>query len=130
MKGWKRVLAWSLSLILDGGSAAAHEIYTGLYSHKGQLCCGGNDCFLTEYREVKSHFEFETKEHKWILIPQDEITFLPVPGDDLTKGTPHRAHMCYRDVTDEDKMRSPGRIFSGDGQDIFLYCAFIPPGPT
>ena len=106
-----------------------HEIYTNLHGKDGQLCCGGDDCAVTIYRERRGHYEFQERSGAWVEIPQDRITFLPIPNDDpLTHPVgdeEHRAHLCYRDATTNDRM--------GGGQvnvfgDIFLYCAFIPPG--
>ena len=31
--------------------ASAHDIYTGVKGKDGLLCCGGNDCAATTYRE-------------------------------------------------------------------------------
>jgi hypothetical protein len=105
-------------------SVGAHEIYTGLHGRNGQLCCGGNDCAATVYRERGGRFEFLTREEQWIAIPQERITFLPIPGDPPADDS-HHAHLCYRSATDSDRMgSSSSNVFEG----IFLYCAFIPPG--
>ncbi len=102
----------------------AHDIYTGVHGNNGQLCCGGNDCAATEYRENGGRFEFLTRESEWIEIPEERITFLPIPGDPPTDNS-HRAHLCYRTATDVDRLGpAAGNVFDG----IFLYCAFIPPG--
>jgi len=105
-------------------AASAHDIYTGLHDKAGQLCCGGNDCAVTSYRENGDHYEFLTRERRWVQIPEDRITFLPVPGDKESMDA-HRAHLCYRAATDNDKAANSSNIFD----DILLYCAFIPPGP-
>jgi len=102
----------------------AHDIYTGLHDKAGQLCCGGNDCAVTSYREIGDRFEFLTRERRWVAIPEDRITFLPVPGDKESTDS-HRAHLCYRPATDSDKASNSSNIF----EDIWLYCVFIPPGP-
>ena len=71
-------------------------------------------------------FEFLTRESRWIAIPSDRITFLPIPGDPPSDDL-HRAHLCYRHATDEDrKAATRSNVF----EDIYLYCAFIPPGST
>jgi hypothetical protein len=90
----------------------------------GQLCCGGYDCAATSYREEGGHFEFLTREKRWVAIPEDRITFLPIPGDKDSVET-HRAHLCYRAANDNDRVSNPANVF----EDILLYCAFIPPGP-
>jgi hypothetical protein len=59
-----------------------------------------------------------------VAIPQARITFLPIPGDEPS-ADPHRAHLCYRRASDEDRK---GPWSSNVFGDIFLYCAFIPPG--
>jgi hypothetical protein len=106
--------------------AQAHEIYTGLHGKNGQLCCVGDDCAATIYRERGGGFEFLTREGVWVAIPVDSITFLPVPGDAPSDNT-HHAHLCYRGATDGD--RTSGRVDRVFGP-IFLYCAFVPPGAT
>jgi hypothetical protein len=120
-----------LCLALGGALAAAplssisaHDIYTGVKGKNGALCCGGNDCAATVYRERAGRFEFLTREQEWIEIPQERITFLPIPGDPPNDDT-HHAHLCYRSATESDR-RGGGstNVF----ESIFLYCAFIPPG--
>ena len=105
-------------------SAGAHDIYTGVHGKNGQLCCGGSDCAATSYRERAGEFEFLTREQRWVTIPEDRITFLPIPGDRLD-GDTHRAHLCYRPATGADRI---GSLASNVFGDIYLYCAFIPPG--
>jgi hypothetical protein len=120
-----------LSAVLGGALAIAplshgnaHDIYTGVHDKDGRLCCGGNDCAATSYREDGGQFEFLTRESRWITIPAERITFLPVPGDPPADDS-HHAHLCYRHATDED--REGGYSYNVFG-DIYLYCAFIPPG--
>ncbi len=105
-------------------AAGAHDIYTGVRGKNGQLCCGGNDCAATSYRESGGHFEFLTREQRWVAIPEERITFLPIPGDRNDSDT-HHAHLCYRPATDLDRL---GPLASNVFGDIYLYCAFIPPG--
>jgi hypothetical protein len=107
-------------------SVSAHDIYTGVYGRNGQLCCGGNDCASTFFRERGGSFEFLTREREWIPIPAERITFLPIPGDPPNDDS-HHAHLCYRSATDNDRL---GVASSNVFRDIFLYCAFIPPGST
>jgi hypothetical protein len=105
-------------------AAGAHDIYTGVYGKNGQLCCGGNDCAATYYRERGGSFEFLTREQQWIAIPAERITFLPIPGD-APNDDSHHAHLCYRSATDGDRLGIGSQnVFDN----IFLYCAFIPPG--
>lgn len=110
-------------------AAHAHDIYTGVYGKGGQLCCGGSDCAVTSYRERGGEFEFLTRERHWISIPAERITFLPIPGDPPSNDS-HKAHLCYREPSagGYDTVYSPSNVFTGDGQSIFLYCAFIQPG--
>jgi len=104
--------------------ASAHDIYTGVKGKDGLLCCGGNDCAATTYRERAGKFEFLTREQRWVEIPEERITFLPVPGDPPSDDT-HRAHLCYRPARDADREGwSATNVFG----DIYLFCAFIPPG--
>jgi hypothetical protein len=105
-------------------SVCAHDIYTGVHGKNGQLCCGGDDCAATSFRERGGQFEFLTRERQWIAIPQERITFLPVPGDPPNDDS-HHAHLCYRSATDNDRL---GLAASNVFSDILLYCAFITPG--
>ncbi len=114
-----------LALVHASGSAAsAHDIYTGVKGRNGQLCCGGSDCAATSYRESGGRFEFLTRERRWVSIPEERITFLPIPGDRDDSDT-HHAHLCYRQATESDRL---GPMASNVFEDIYLYCAFIPPG--
>ncbi len=106
-------------------AVSAHDIYTGVHGKNGQLCCGGTDCAVTSYREHGGRFEFLTRERQWIEIPEERITFLPIPGDPPDNSDDHHGHLCYRSATDSDRL---GPASSNVFEDIFLYCAFIPPG--
>jgi hypothetical protein len=106
-------------------AVSAHDIYTGVHGKNGQLCCGGTDCAVTSYREHGGRFEFLTRERQWIEIPAERITFLPIPGDPPDNSDGHHGHLCYRSATDSDRL---GPASSNVFEDIFLYCAFIPPG--
>jgi len=101
----------------------AHEIYTGVHGKDGQICCGGDDCAATIFRERGDRYEFLSREGHWIFVPVDRITFLPIPGDPPSPDG-HRAHLCYRNPGRYD---APESLVGGDGQTIHLYCAFIPP---
>ena len=105
-------------------AVSAHDIYTGVHGKGGQLCCGGNDCAATSYREQGGHYEFLTREQRWVSIPQERITFLPIPGDPPAEDS-HHAHLCYRSATESDRL---GPMATNVFEDIYLYCAFIPPG--
>jgi hypothetical protein len=117
-------VACALALSALPERALSHDIYTGVHDRTGQLCCGGNDCAATTYRERGGRFEFLTREERWVAIPEDRITFLPIPGD-KSAGDGHNAHLCYRPATEIDRM---GASASSVFETIFLYCAFIPPG--
>jgi hypothetical protein len=138
--GWILGLAVAIVILSFWGprQALGHEIYTGVHGKNGQLCCGSNDCSVTVYRETGDKFEFLTRENHWVNIPEERITFLPIPGDVLSntdyRDSPngdelHRAHLCYRQVMDVDAHGAmASNVMIGDGQNIYLYCAFIPPG--
>jgi hypothetical protein len=96
------VLALSLAWLMPT-LARPHDIYTGVYGKDWQPCCGGEDCSATRYRERGGSFEFLTRENEWIAIPNDRITFVPVPGDPRSDGN-DRAHLCYRAATQSDRM--------------------------
>ncbi len=105
-------------------AVSAHDIYTGLRSKTGNLCCGGDDCAATTYRERAGNFEFLTREQQWIAIPEERIIFLPIPGDPPSNDG-HHAHLCYRSATDYDRT---GPYATNVFDSIYLFCAFIPPG--
>jgi hypothetical protein len=122
----RRAILIFASLLLDASPASPHDIYEGVHGKGNQLCCGGNDCAATTYREHGGQFEFLTREQKWVAIPMERITFLPIPGDPPSNDA-HHAHLCYRAASDDDRN---GPWSSNVFGDIFLYCAFIPPGAT
>jgi hypothetical protein len=62
-------------------AAFAHEIYGGGHGRDNQLCCCANNCNPTWYREEGQHKEFLTHEKHWVTIPQDRITFPPIPNE-------------------------------------------------
>lgn len=117
-------VAIRLSAILFSTSAHAHDIYSGIHGRGGQLCCGGDDCAATVWREKGGDFEFLTREKTWVAIPAERITFLPIPGDSDEDADPHRGHLCYRAANQTDRADRADNVFG----DIYLYCAFIPPG--
>jgi len=106
--------------------ALAHDIYTGLHGKNNLLCCGGSDCAPTIYRETGDKYEFLTREGEWVKIPEERITWLPIPGDKVDDPETHRAHLCYRRALDGDHSVS-GALENVFGP-IYLYCAFISPG--
>jgi hypothetical protein len=119
-----RAVLGSALIVASCSAASAHDIYTGVKGKNGQLCCGGDDCAATSYRERGDRYEFLTREAQWVAIPQERITFLPIPGD-RPDGDQHRAHLCYRAATDGDRV---GPMSTNVFDSIYLYCAFIPPG--
>ena len=122
--GFLHAAAIAALLVATQSSVRAHDIYTGVRGKTGMLCCGGSDCAATTYRESGGRFEFLTREAEWIEIPQQRIIFLPIPGDPPSNDS-HHAHLCYRTATDYDRAQGASEnVFS----DIYLYCAFIPPG--
>jgi hypothetical protein len=124
MKALSRIALGGALAAASFSSLDAHDIYTGVHGRNGQLCCGGDDCAATFYREHGGGFEFLTRERQWITIPAERITFLPIPGDPPNDDS-HHAHLCYRSATDDDRAGlASSNVFEG----IFLYCAFIPPG--
>ena len=120
-----------LCLVIFGAfvhRAFPHDIYSGVYSN-GRLCCGGDpvtgDCGPTQWSLRDGQYFIRSREGKWIHVPQDQITFLPVPGDEKYANIDHLAHLCYRLPNSTDKAED---LLSGEGEQIHLYCAFIPPG--
>jgi hypothetical protein len=126
MNAFLRVALGGVLAAASSYAVSAHDIYTGVHGKNGQLCCGGNDCAATSFRERGGHYEFLTREQQWVAIPQERITFLPIPGD-RPDGDSHYAHLCYPPAHDEDRV---GAFSSNVFEDIYLYCAFIPPGST
>jgi hypothetical protein len=106
----------------------AHDIYTGVRGKEGQLCCGDSDCFSTIYRERGEVFEFRKRDGNWVQIPQNQIIFLPVPGDRGDDFETHRAHLCYRQIPAGDYYSNAAKVHIFG--DIYVFCAFIPPGRT
>ena len=125
MKALFRATLSGALLAASFSAASAHDIYTGVHGKNGQLCCRGTDCAVTSYREHGGRFEFLTRERQWIEIPEERITFPPIPGDPPDNSDGHHGHLCYRSATDSDRL---GPASSNVFEDIFLYCAFIPPG--
>lgn len=115
-------LLMGLEMAAEVDGARAHEIYTGLHGKDGQLCCGADDCSRTSYRVRGVRFEFLTREAKWVAIPSDRISFVPLPGDETADD--HTGHLCYRIANDGDRAGEPENVFD----DIYFYCAFIAPG--
>lgn len=123
---WAATLAAMFALAGFGaGRAHAHDIYTDIHGKDQQLCCGSSDCSATSWRERRGRYEFLTRERAWVEIPEDRITFLPVPGEPADP-PPNFAHLCYRSATETDRINHPENVFG----DILLYCAFIKPGAT
>ena len=128
-----RALGLAISLFaIGGGDVAAHDIYSGVHGKTGQLCCGGDpvtgDCAPTQWALRDGRYFLRSREGHWIEIPAERIDFLPVPGDEKYDEIPHLAHLCYREARETDSALNGERLFSGEGQTIFLYCAFIKPG--
>ena len=125
-RSWLGAAAGAVAVLFAAFPAISHEIYTGVTGKDGQLCCGAADCSATIYRENGGTFEFLTREHEWVEIPADRITFEPIPGDETPAADAHRAHLCYRPATNFDRLTpyQRGNVFG----DIYLWCAFIPPG--
>ena len=123
---WLGAEVSAITVLFAAFPAISHEIYTGVTGKDGQLCCGAADCSATIYRENGGTFEFLTREHTWVEIPADRITFEPIPGDETPAADEHRAHLCYRPATNFDRLTpyKRGNVFG----DIYLWCAFIPPG--
>jgi len=119
-------VAVAVGLLALTKPAVAHDIYTNTHGRDGQLCCGDNDCSPTQWRVVDKVYQFLSREGHWISVPEDRITFLPLPGD-VSSGDTHRAHLCYKAPPVGPPM-SPDRLMHGDGQTILFYCAWIPPG--
>lgn len=117
-----RAIAIACVALLAAGPALAHDIYTGVKGKDGQLCCGGTDCAKVEYhiKGAGAEFQVSISRNEWVWIPNDRITFLPVPGDP-DQGD---AHLCSRPATDGDRINQPEKVFGT----IYLYCAFLDPG--
>lgn len=118
--------------------APGHDIYNGLRGKNSQLCCGNADCAATVYRLDHGRYYFMTRNdpqagdapaspaHE-VEIPQDRITFLPIPGDTDYGDEQHHAHLCYRLAMPSDYLGN-GVGVGGVFGNIYLYCAFVPPG--
>jgi hypothetical protein len=112
------LLAWAAFAMLPS-PVRAHDIYTGVHGRDGTLCCGGSDCARTQYKLTQNGAEFFVRNREWVFIPNERITFLPVPGDSNGDG-----HFCGRPKTSSDVGEMAKNVFGN----WYLYCAFIPPG--
>jgi hypothetical protein len=107
-----------LFLLILAVQAAAHDVYTGLRSPAGRLCCGGDDCEVIEqvsvHRDGSATFlsrRFRTA----VRVPNDIITWIAVPG-----GHAHWCGAAYQADNPNDAFET---LF-------FTFCAFIDPGGT
>ena len=74
MKAFSPIVLGGALAVASFSSGDAHDIYTDVHGKNGQLCCGGDDCAATSFREHGGQFEFLTRERRWIAIPEDRIT--------------------------------------------------------
>lgn len=108
--------------------ARSHDIYTGVRGKTGNLCCGGNDCAATTYKQNGHKYEFKTRENTWVPVPEDQIIFLPIAGDKGDDGSiQNYSHLCYTDNVNQ--YSDLNKIQTDDhNRHLMIYCAFIPPG--
>ncbi len=114
-------------LLLSVTPAAAHDIYDGVRSPTGQLCCGGDpvtgDCegLADEFIKIQpdgSAMLFSKRYGAWIKIAKDTIVWTTIPAD---KGV-HAGHYCG--------VRRQAQVTTPDQPDpaFMTYCVFISPG--
>lgn len=117
-------------ILLTSAPAWSHDIYTNVHGKDGQLCCGDQDCFPTFYRNVGGDYEiFIIAQNRWLRVPEERITFLPIPGDP-SANMDHRAHICYRIADDGDKASLNDNITNRIIDGLVVWCVFINPGST
>jgi hypothetical protein len=101
---------------------AAHDIYSSLRDRSGYQCCGGEDCEAVGsdfvIRPDGSVVLLSRRQHAWIAVAQEKITWLVVPG-----GEKSEAHWCGR------RRGSAEMGLGADQADatFWTYCTFLAP---
>ena len=127
MKGFLRaVFGGVIAVAARSPAASAHDIYSGVHGKNGQLCCGGDDCAATFYRERRRPFRIPDARAAMDRDPRGTHHF---PADSRRTATrtsirTARIYAIARRQTPIGSAPHSSNVFD----DIFLYCAFIPPG--
>jgi hypothetical protein len=110
------------------GKAKAHDIYGGVRSPTGQLCCGGDpktgDCEAVNYRmSADGSAWFVSNRYKAVVhVGASTIVWEPIPG------SPEEAHWCG--VPRSRVHPNAPLDESNPDKEYWTYCAFIAPGGT
>jgi len=114
-------------LMLGAQYARAHDIYDGVRSPTGQLCCGGDpvtgDCegLVDEFIKIQrdgTAVVYSKRYGAWIKVAKETITWMTIPAD---KGV-HAGHYC-------GKPRTPSVPTADQIDPAFMtYCLFLSPG--
>lgn len=119
--------ATAVLFMVSATKAWPHDVYDGVRSPTGQLCCGGDpvtgDCegLVDEFIKVQSDGSavvFSKRYGAWIKIAKDTITLMTIPAD---KGV-HAGHYCG--------VKRQASVPTPDQPDPFFttYCVFLSPG--
>lgn len=122
-------LAVAVSLIAD--VCLSHDIH----GPKGQLCCNGSsdgqtgDCAPTLAKAEANDVAYLVGGKTWVRVPNDHVTFLPVPGEETQVLPPAGeglvwGHFCGVVPNAAQASYRSKDIFDG----VLVYCAFYPPG--
>ena len=119
-------------LVLIAGPAAAHDVYNGVRSPSGQLCCGGDpvtgDCegLIDEFIDIQrdgSAKIFSKRYGAWIKIAKDTIVWMTIEAD---KGV-HQGHFCGVPRAKAGRQLEAPTADQPDPSFI-TYCVFLSPG--
>jgi len=86
----RRLIALLMLLYVAAGEARAHSWYTGLYSGRGEQCCGGLDCGPLNpvfFRHEPDGTIDVWRGGYWYPVTEDRILHIPSPDG--------RIHLCF-----------------------------------
>ncbi len=121
--------------------AHAHDIYSGVHGKTGNLCCGGDpitgDCTPAPARARGGFIEFIIhppsirKSYSGmaditISVPDSEVTFLPIPGEEKQSLPPAPVGYVYGHYCGRPSTFSAPNVYN----EWYTYCSFYPPGSS
>lgn len=121
------LIGLEITLVYIG--AYAHDVYQGVYSPSGRLCCGGDpvtgDCEGLADDDI--HFNADgsvvMRTHRYggaVIVPKSEIIWMAIPAD---KGV-HAGHWCGK-----PRVQAAYPITESDPDPQYhTFCAWISPG--
>jgi hypothetical protein len=99
------------ALLVAPSPVESHDIYSGIYSKQGVLCCDESDCVPAPFRVTPDGVQMLVR-GVWISVPRWYIQYRVLPGDT----TPHRSHWC-----------GALRLVPTMGVNTMTRCAILPP---